>query len=58
MNYRYLGDSGGNHPVIDYRVCVSRCKTKRSSSNERAMAAGLSKMLRRFRYYVMKKDAS
>ena len=33
--------------MIDYRVSVSRTK-KRSSSSERAMAAGLTKMLRRF----------
>lgn len=36
------------HPVIDYKVAVSRCKNKRGSSGERAVAAGLSKMLRRF----------
>ena len=44
------GGSGGNHhPVIDYRVTVSRLAPKKSlNSNERVMAAGLSKMLRRF----------
>ncbi|CAM6055146.1 unnamed protein product [Sphagnum tenellum] len=47
LRTRYLGDGHSGHPVIDYRVAVSRSK-KRSSSNERAMAAGLSKMLRRF----------
>ena len=35
------------HPVIDYRVTVSRAR-KPSTHNEKAMAAGLSKMLRRF----------
>ncbi|TRY74508.1 hypothetical protein TCAL_09189 [Tigriopus californicus] len=46
-HFRYLGDGHQGHPVIDYRVTVSRTK-KRSSSSERAMAAGLTKMLRRF----------
>ena len=35
------------HPVIDYRVSVSRAR-KPPTNNERVMAAGLSKMLRRF----------
>ncbi len=45
--FRYLGEGHQGHPVIDYKVSVSRVK-KASSSNERVMAAGLSKMLRRF----------
>ena len=42
-----MGEGHQGHPVIDYRVVVSKSK-KRSSSSERAMTAGLTKMLRRF----------
>lgn len=45
---RYIGNGHQGHPVIDYKVSVSRVIKKRSSSSERAMAAGLTKMLRRF----------
>ena len=46
-HFRYLGEGHQGHPVIDYRVAVTRSK-KRSSSSERAMTAGITKMLRRF----------
>ena len=43
------GEGHQGHPVIDYKVSVSRNKKPTASSNnERVMAAGLSKMLRRF----------
>ena len=45
------GEGHQGHPVIDYKVSVSRNKkpsNATSSGNERVMAAGLSKMLRRF----------
>ena len=48
-HFRYLGDGHQGHPVIDYKVSVSRNKKQpQPPSNERVMAAGLSKMLRRF----------
>ena len=50
-HFRYLGEGHQGHPVIDYKVSVSRFKKtgmQAPSSNERVMAAGLSKMLRRF----------
>lgn len=47
--FRYLGEGHQGHPVIDYKVSVSRNKKPTvTPSNERVMAAGLSKMLRRF----------
>ena len=46
-HFRYLGEGHQGHPVIDYRVSVSRVK-KAPTNSERVMAAGLSKMLRRF----------
>jgi len=50
-HFRYIGEGHQGHPVIDYKVSVSRNKkpsNATSSGNERVMAAGLSKMLRRF----------
>ena len=48
--FRYLGEGHQGHPVIDYKVSVSRNKKQppAPTSNERVMAAGLSKMFRRF----------
>ena len=48
--FRYLGEGHQGHPVIDYKVAVSRTKKVPTvqTNNERVMAAGLSKMLRRF----------
>lgn len=50
-HFRYLGEGHQGHPVIDYKVSVSRYKKtgmQPPTSGERVMAAGLSKMLRRF----------
>ncbi len=48
-HFRYLGEGHQGHPVIDYKVAVSRNKKQAQlPSNERVMAAGLSKMFRRF----------
>ena len=48
-HFRYLSSDQSHHPVIDYRVCVSRLSPRKQlSNNERVMAAGLSKMFRRF----------
>ena len=51
LSRSYSGEGHQGHPVIDYKVSVSRNKkptSATSSGNERVMAAGLSKMLRRF----------
>lgn len=48
-HFRYVGEGHQGHPVIDYKVAVSRNKKQPAlPSNERVMAAGLSKMFRRF----------
>ena len=48
-HFRYLSSDQSHHPVIDYRVCVYRLSPKKQlTNNERVMAAGLSKMFRRF----------
>lgn len=48
-HFRYIGEGHQGHPVIDYKVSVSRNKRQsQPPSNERVMAAGLSKMFRRF----------
>ena len=51
-NFQFLfhtGEGHQGHPVIDYKVSVSRNKRQsQPPSNERVMAAGLSKMFRRF----------